>query len=557
MARAKRVDFDWKSPGSSYKIIWQQRAERLRSIRSMPEPSKSQYLAALARYYAENPWEFIQDWGVTADPRKVEIGEESLMPFVLFPKQIEFCKFVYRKWRERRPGLADKSRDGGLSWLAVAMGCTLCIFYPGMNVGYGSVTEDYVDKIGEPKSLFWKARVFMQELPREFKGPWDINRHAPHMRILFPNGSTMTGQSGDNIGRGDRKGIYFLDESSHLANPKAVDFALSQTTNCRIDISTPKGLANSFAERRHAGKVEVFTLHWRDDPRKDEAWYQKQIEDIDDPVVIAQEIDINYSASVTGVVIPREWVMAAIDAHKKISLIASGERHGALDVADEGKDKNAFAAAHGVLLTDLSEWSGVGGDIFDTVDQAFVMADRNGVERFKYDGDGLGAGVRGDARILNEARIVAKVKALDVVAFRGSASPFDPAGEDVKGRKNLDYYQNAKAQGWWNLRTRFRNTYRLIKENKPCSHDEIICIPSTRSDGTPFPYLLKLIGELSQPTYAQSTIGKMLINKQPDGVKSPNLGDVVMMLFARVERTPMKISDSVLSAARGMKRRRR
>lgn len=49
------------------------------------------------------------------------------------------------------------------------MGATAHIFYPGMNVGYGSVTEDYVDKIGEPKSLFWKARIFMEELPRDSK----------------------------------------------------------------------------------------------------------------------------------------------------------------------------------------------------------------------------------------------------------------------------------------------------------------------------------------------------------------------------------------------------
>lgn len=543
--------FDWKNPAQGYDLIWRQREERLHAIRSMPEDKRTAYLAALFDYYRENPWDFIEDWGVTADPRKVEVGEDPMMPFHLFPKQVEFCKFIFRKWKERKPGLADKSRDGGLSWLAIAMGCTLCIFYPGMNIGYGSVTEDYVDKLGEPKSLFWKARVFMQELPREFKGPWDKDRHAPHMRILFSNGSTITGQSGKNIGRGDRKGIYFLDESSHLEDPKSVDFALSQTTNCRIDISTPHGLQNSFSERRHGGKVETFTLHWRDDPRKDEAWYAKQCEDINDPVVIAQEIDINYSASVTGVVIPHEWVLAAVDAHLKLQLKPSGDRHGALDIADEGVDLNAYVAAHGVLLTDLMEWSGQGHDIFDTVTRAFAMSDRNGVERFKFDSDGLGAGARGDARILNEARIKAQIKPIDVVAFRGSGGVFEPKGEDVKGRKNLDYYKNTKAQGWWNLRTRFQNTYRLIKQGTPCSYDDIICIPST------LPFCTKLVSELSQPTYSQNPIGKMLVNKQPDGVKSPNLGDAVMMLFARVERTPMKISDDVLNAARAMRLRRR
>jgi phage terminase large subunit len=543
--------FDWKNPAPCYEVIWQQRAERLRQIRSTPEPQRSEYLAGLFDYYRENPWDFIQDWGVTADPRKVDLGEDPMMPFVLFPKQVEFCKYVFRKWKERKPGLADKSRDGGLSWLAVAMGCTLCLFHPGMNVGYGSVTEDYVDKIGEPKSLFWKARVFMTELPREFKGPWDINRHAPHMRILFPNGSTMTGQSGDNIGRGDRKGIYFIDESSHLANPKAVDFALSQTTNCRIDISTPKGLGNSFAHRRNSGKIEVFTLHWRDDPRKDEAWYKKQIEDIDDPVVVAQEIDINYAASVEGVVIPNNWLLACVDAAKKLGVQPTGERSGALDIADEGRDKNAFVAAYGIELIDLIEWTGVDSDIFDTVEKAFSLSDKHGIDRFKYDGDGLGAGARGDARILNTARKAASQKEIEVVAFRGSAGVFNPEGEDVKGRKNKDYFANRKAQGWWALRTRVRNTFRLVTEGKICSHDDIISIPST------LPNFMKLIGELSSPTFATNPIGKIVIDKQPAGAKSPNLGDVVMMKFAQVERAPMHITDNVLKAVAQLGRGRR
>jgi len=551
MARSGALPaFDWKNPAPGYELIWRQRAERLRAIRSMPEAEREVYLAALRDYYRENPWDFIGDWGVTVDPRKLDVGEESMMPFVLFPKQVEFCQFIFRKWRERRPGLADKSRDGGLSWLAVAMGCTLCLFYPGMNIGYGSVTEDYVDKIGDPKSLFWKARVFMQELPREFKGAWDPNRYAPHMRILFPNGSTMTGQSGDNIGRGDRKAIYFVDESSYLQNPKAVDFALSQTTNCRIDISTPHGLANSFAHRRHSGKIEVFTLHWRDDPRKDEAWYEKQVEDIDDPVVVAQEIDINYSASIEGVIIPAEWVRAAIDAHKKLAIRPTGEKRGAMDVADEGKDKNAFVTAHGVVLTSLAEWTGEGGDIFDSVTKVFELCDKHGLNAFKYDADGLGAGVRGDARVLNEARKAEHIGQISTIAFRGSGAVVLPEAEDVKGRKNADYFKNMKAPGWWSLRRRFRATYLWVRENKPCDPDEIICIPAE------LPYCTRLVGELSQPRYGQSPTGKMLVDKKPPGTKSPNLADAVMMLFARTERGPMKIADSTLDRARQMKRRR-
>ena len=131
-----------------------------------------------------------------------------------------------------------------------------------------------------------------------------------------------------------------------------------------------------------------------------------------------------------------------------------------------------------------------------------------------------------------------------MLSFRGSEGPFDPKGSDVKGRLNVDYYANRKAQGWWNLRTRFRNTFRLVKQGKPCSHDEIICIPST------LPYCTKLTSELSQPTYGQSTIGKMLINKAPDGVKSPNLADAIMMCFWPLKSVrPMVVTAGILQRA--------
>lgn len=548
--------FDWQNPEPCYELIWQQRAARLKHIRSLSDrpinngPSeKQQYLAGLFAYYRENPWDFISDWGVTYDPRRLDLGLEPMVPFVLFEKQVEFCKYIVRKWRSRSPGLADKSRDGGLSWLAVAMGATLCLFNPGMIVGYGSRVEDYVDLIGEPKSLFWKARLFVQELPREFKGSWDVNRHAPHLRILFPNGSAMTGEGGKQIGRGGRTSIFFVDEAAYLEHPKAVDAALSATTNCRIDISTPNGLANPFAHKRHAGKIEPFTMHWTDDPRKDQAWYDKQVEDIDDPVIVAQEIDINYSASVEGIIIPAAWVRAAIDADKKTGIKPTGDMLGAMDVADEGLDKNAFAVRHGVFLTHLAEWSGVGGDIFDSVDKVFDICDELGLEQFRYDADGLGAGVRGDARVLNEARVAEHLNRIRDIAFRGSGGVYMPEQQDVKGRKNKDYFQNAKAQGWWALRRRFRATHLWVTQNKPPeSVDDIIVIPST------LPFCTRLIGELSQPTYAQSTIGKMQVNKKPPGTKSPNLADAVMMLFARAERGPMQIKSNVREAARNMKR---
>lgn len=534
------VAFDWRNP--DYVPIFRARMERLAWLRQNP-----QVIPQIRAYYRENPWDFINDWGVTFDPRNIERGLPAVVPFLLFPKQVEWCKWVVDRWRGQQPGLSEKSRDMGLSWLSMSLASTLCLFYDGLALGFGSRKEEYVDKLGSPKSLFYKGRMFLKFLPPEFLGGWDEKRDAPHMRIQFPGtGSIITGEAGDNIGRGDRSAIYFVDESAFLERPMLVEAALSQTTNCRLDISTPNGMGNPFAQKRWSGKFKVFTFHWRDDPRKDEAWYAKQCDELD-PVTVAQEIDLNYAASATGILIPSEWVQAAIDADKKLGLKITGRRFGALDVADEGVDLNAFCRRHGVLVEDVSAWSGKGADIFGTVQHAFFLSDEAGLDTFYYDADGLGAGVRGDARVINAQRAAENVKELTVEPFRGSGAVYKPeaaiptaqpgpGSRDRNERKNQDFFQNAKAQGWWELRVRFQRTYRAVQavaagQPNPYDPDDLICLSGAMAE------LSKLTMELSQPTYSLNAAGKVTIDKAPEGTRSPNHADAVMIAFA-----PRKIS---------------
>jgi hypothetical protein len=288
-------------------------------------------------------------------------------------------------------------------------------------------------------------------------------------------------------------------------------------------------MGNSFAQRRHSGKIKVFTFHWRDDPRKDDAWYEKQVNDLD-PVTVAQEIDINYAASVEGVVIPSAWVQAAIGAHLKLGIEATGMRRGGLDVADEGIDKNAFAGRHGFLLDFLESWSGKGGDIYATVVKAFSICDEHRYETFDYDADGLGAGVRGDARVINELRHEQGVQQINDQSFRGSGGVHDPEGQMVKERLNKDFFANAKAQAWWALRMRFQATYRAVVEGMAFDPDELISISPDLSE------LSLLTMELSQPTYTINAVGKVVIDKAPEGTKSPNLADSVMICYQPAAR---------------------
>ncbi|MCS3839402.1 hypothetical protein HNR03_004013 [Pseudomonas sp. JAI111] len=516
--------FDFKKP--DYLQVFEWRIERLSRIREDPT-----VLPALRTFYRDNPAQFIIDWGMTADPRNVERGLPASIPFLLFPRQEEWIEWFMDRWRNQEPGITEKTRDMGMSWLTIGLASTVCMFNSGFVVGFGSRKEEYVDKIGSPKSLFDKARTFMRLLPTEFRGTWNDRKHAPHMRILFPDsGSVITGESGDGIGRGDRTSFYIVDESAFLERPQLVDASLSATTNCRQDVSTPNGMGNSFAQRRHSGKIKVFTFHWRDDPRKDDAWYEKQVNDLD-PVTVAQEIDINYAASVEGVVIPSAWVQAAIGAHLKLGIEPTGMRRGGLDVADEGIDKNAFAGRHGFLLDFLESWSGKGGDIYATVVKAFSICDERQYEMFDYDADGLGAGVRGDARVINELRREQGVQQINDQPFRGSGGVHDPEGQMVKERLNKDFFANAKAQSWWSLRMRFQATYRAVVEGMPFDPDELISISPDLAE------LSLLTMELSQPTYTINAVGKVVIDKAPEGTKSPNLADSVMICYQPAARS--------------------
>lgn len=519
-----RIDF--RLP--DYLPVYKKRMERVLRLRSATPKDRE----ALKIFYRENPAHFINDWGMTYDPRNLERGLPASVPFILFDRQVEWIEEVMAAWRASEDLLTEKSRDMGCSWLAVALGATLCLFHKGVQIGYGSRKEILVDRIGDPDSLFFKARAFIANVPREFRQGWSLDKHAPHMRITIPEtGSVMRGEAGNNIGRGGRASMYFTDEDAFMPNGRLVDAALSQNTNCRVSVSSVNGMQNSFAERRHSGRVRVFTFRWQSDPRKDEAWYEKQKARLD-PVIVAQEIDLSYTSSVSGVVIPYEWIEAAVDSHILLGLTPKGDKYGALDVADEGKDKNAFAGGPQMLLEYLDEWSGKGSDIYETVERAHDICLDEGYNTYHYDADGLGAGVRGDARTINENRGTD----IEAVQFRGSGAVIKPEAEiptlhNDEGhgtqrvvRTNKDYFKNRKAQGWFYLRMRFLATFRAVTTGE--MPDDLSLLISLSSK---LPLLTRLKAELTQPTYIQGPTGHIIINKAPDGAKSPNLADAVMI----------------------------
>lgn len=335
--------FDWKKP--DYALVWQDRMRRIKKLRQEPA-----LLGPLKQYYSDNPAAFISDWLTTYDPRNAEIGVETHVPFLLFPKQQEYIEWLTKRWLGRSDGLVEKSRDMGVSWLCVAFAVWMWSFKPGTVIGFGSRKESYVDELGNPASLFWKIRETIKLLPVEFRPTGYVeNKHAPILRVLNPeNGSAIIGEAGDNIGRGNRTSIYFVDESAFIDRQEAMRAALSQTSNTKIHVSTPNGSGNAFYRDRMSGRVPVFTFSWEQDPRKDMDWYERQKATLD-PVIIAQEIDRNYTASVSNSWVPGDIVTAAM-MRGPADVEAVGPLQMGIDVARFGDDKTVFTFRRGRVV---------------------------------------------------------------------------------------------------------------------------------------------------------------------------------------------------------------
>ncbi len=252
---------------------------------------------------ALDPVWFIDYFGVVEEPRAY--GEEAVRPFLLFPFQRDFLRKLHRHILEGKDILVEKSRDVGATWSVLWLLLQQWLFRPHFHALIGSYRQDETDNF-TTRSLFGKLEFALRHLPgwilpEGFK----IEKHRTKNRILNPqNGSVLQGApSSTEFGRGGRFACIFLDEAASWEELPEVWAATSQASPCRILVSTPKG-RNFFAELRFSGQIEVVTLHWSQRPDRDEAWYEQEKSRYVDPGLLAQELDISYDRSVTGLVYP-------------------------------------------------------------------------------------------------------------------------------------------------------------------------------------------------------------------------------------------------------------
>lgn len=537
-------------------INW--RLQKLEAVRQ--DPVKA---IGMREYYRTRRSEFITHWCDTYNPRHAGIeGKSTSMPFILFPRQLDYEEFLTALYNGQAHGMCEKSRDMGITWESIAFSVHLFCYEDGVSVGWGSRKEALVDKIGDMDSIFEKTRWLLRRLPSLFlpRG-FDLDRHMSHMKIVSPEtGSSITGEGGDDIGRGGRKRIYFVDEAAHLERPETVEASLGDNTDCRVDISSVAGPGNVFHNKRQAsidwdpsvrvekGRRYVFTADWRDHPEKTQEWYvRRETQAKEDGLlhVFRSEVDRNYYAAIMGVIIDAEWIDSAIDADTKLGLdMTIGGHVAGLDVADNDKDsdgdRNGWAYRKGVKLLEVDEWGE--RDTAHTARRVITLCPRV-VRRpisVQYDCIGVGSGIKAEANRLgetkdSEGRLLSHN--IDFVPWNAGHPPLRPKryliirpnGEpDYDSPKIGDFFKNIKAQGWWELARRFERTHRMVKDRRvKYPVDQLICI----SGQIPRVKLESLKRQLTQPVKTHDSVMRMLVDKKPKGSRSPNMGDATMQCF--------------------------
>lgn len=514
----------------NYVAVFRERLTRLRNIEQHGFQEK-----ALA-YYSLNPVEFINHWCITFDPRNIAKDLPQALPFILFEKQVELVNWLWRHVTDQEPGLIEKSRDMGATWVCSAFSVWMFLFQPGTSVGWGSRKEKLVYNSGDPDAIFEKIKMILQYLPSWFLPVgWIPDRHMIKLKFLNPvNGSTITGEAGDQIGRGGRKTIFFKDESAHYERAESIAAALSHNTNVEIDISSVNGAGNLFYRTRNSGSTDIFIMDWRDHPAKDQAWYDKGKQDHEDKGIghiWAQEVDRDYLAAVENILIPPKYVAASIDAHKRLGFEAIGMKQFGFDVADEGGDKNSTVGRHGVVVNFCDIWGE--GDAGESTNKAVNQALEYEADHLAYDSIGVGAAVKAETnRILKDFQDIE----MEISGWNAGGSVDAPNKEFVKGKKNKDMFANAKAQEWWRLLARFKKTYDMVNGKKEYPVDELISISSELE------HLESLRLELSRPKRDFDGTGRVKVESKKEmrkrGVESPNGADALILAF--VNREPKR-----------------
>lgn len=235
-------------------------------------------------------------------------------------------------------------------------------------------------------------------------------------------------------------------------------------------------------------------------------------------------------------VINLAYILAAVDAHKKLGWEPAGKKTVGFDVADDGEDMNATIESHGNVIMGGMEWEGQEDELLKSCTKVYTRALEFGGS-INWDSIGVGAHAGSKFKELNEARNLQ----IEYEPFNAGGGVKDPDGVYMELPHikilNKDHFANIKAQMWDEVATRFRKTYEMINGEAIHPHDELI---SLCSESIPSDIMNKIKMELSSPRKDQDLNGRFKVESKIDmrkrKVKSPNVADAFIMSMIKVKR---------------------
>ena len=392
------------------------------------------------------------------------------------------------------------------------------------------------------RNYWWVAPIFAQTeiayrrlkraLPREVYSSHDT-RHT----ITLGNGAIIWFKSAEKPDSLYGEDVYavVIDEASRVREDSwyAVRTTLTATRGPVRMIGNVKGTQNWFyrlARRAESGEPDMhYARITAYDAVEAGVLVDKEIEEArrELPDEVFRELYLTEPAGdAARKVLPWDMAQACVDAWEKVED-RSGMLHVGLDVADTGADHNAMVARRGPAIVHAESWTG--GTLGDTTRRADTYCREHGASRLYYDVGGVGAGVRSHLAEMGHRPYSAQA-----VQFGGKVEGAD--NEYSRGVTNRDFFSRRNAQLAWALRLRAQRTLRLLGEKEKAPPDPAACLAIDPS----IPKLNVFLSQLSQPEWKENTSGKIVIDKAPDDMPSPDLYDASVMAFTHDSRYGVK-----------------
>lgn len=479
---------------------------------------------------------WMNNYAWTYDPRLVGTPSGPWIRFLPWPKQCDLILKVEEFIDAREQFAVRKSRDQGATCLFAAIALHKWLFKAGFKTTFGSRLEKLVDEKDNPDTIFQKIRYMRSKLP-DWMQPegFAANKHDLSNRMINPaNGATITGEGGDNLGRGGRSTLFVADEAAQISNPSSAEAAISGNTDCIAWVSTANLPDDWFEMKCRALPPDhVLVLYWRDDPRKDDEWGRKKRASLSDDALWQSEYEINPYSRVEDIVIPALWVQSAQALYRKFADqlkpnpaigVAGGDVGG-------GKAKSTLVIRCGHIV--LKSNSRGDPDTTDTAMWMIGLCNENKIPRLMFDMLGIGAGV---------ASTLAKSAAFPGVKRYGVNVGLPPTSAKwPDGRRSNEMFRSQgglKAELWWIARNAFKRSHELwlfLNGDKTGVQHRIEDCILLGDDP-------QLTQELSQPKWDKDEKGLIFLESKKDmkkrSVKSPDFADALVLTFAEPKMIP-------------------